>query len=94
MRASVVFVHGLSCSRACRIFPDEGLNPCSLQWQADSYPLLHKVLYCVVIGEHITKNCLAMIYIQFRMVMTCRGCQENMTQSRSKGIYLQTVLFK
>ena len=93
MRASAV-VHGLSCSRACRIFPDQGPNPCSLHWQADSYPLYHKVLYYVVIGEHIIKNCLAMIYTQFRTVITFGGCQENMTQSRSKGMYLQTVLFK
>ena len=33
---SVVVVHGLSCSAACGIFPDWGLNPCPLHWQADS----------------------------------------------------------
>ena len=33
---SVVVVHGLSCSTACVIFPDQGLNPCPLHWQADS----------------------------------------------------------
>ena len=27
---------GLSCSPACGIFPDQGLNPCPLCWQADS----------------------------------------------------------
>ena len=31
--------HGLSCSAACAIFPDQGLNPCFLHWQADSLPL-------------------------------------------------------
>ena len=31
--------HRLSCSGACGIFPDQGLNPCLLNWQADSYPL-------------------------------------------------------
>ena len=35
-RASVVVVHGLSCSMACGIFPDQGSNPCLLHWQADS----------------------------------------------------------
>ena len=30
--------HGLSCSVACGIFPDQGLNPCALHWQADSEP--------------------------------------------------------
>ena len=27
---SVVVVHGLSCSAACGIFPDQGSNPCPL----------------------------------------------------------------
>ena len=29
--------HGLSCSTACGIFPDQGSNPCPLHWQADSF---------------------------------------------------------
>ena len=29
-RTSVVVVRGLSCSEACDIFPDQGLNPCPL----------------------------------------------------------------
>ena len=33
---SVVVAHGLSCSVACGIFPDQGSNPCPLRWQADS----------------------------------------------------------
>ena len=28
--------HGLNCSMACGIFPDQGLNLCLLHWQADS----------------------------------------------------------
>ena len=35
-QASVVVAHGLSCSTACGIVPDQGLNPCPLHWQADS----------------------------------------------------------
>ena len=31
--------HGLSCSAACGIFPDQGLNPCHFYQQADSLPL-------------------------------------------------------
>ena len=30
---SVVVAHGLSCSAACGIFPDQGSNPCPLHWQ-------------------------------------------------------------
>ena len=33
---SVVVAHELSCSAACGIFRDQGLNPCPLHWQADS----------------------------------------------------------
>ena len=29
----------LSCSMVCGIFPDQGLNPCLLRWQANSLPL-------------------------------------------------------
>ena len=39
---SVVVAHGPSCSEACGIFPDQGSNPCSLHWQADSQPLCHQ----------------------------------------------------
>ena len=39
---SVVVAHGLSCSAACGIFPDQGSNPCPLHWQADSQPLCHQ----------------------------------------------------
>ena len=39
---SVVVAHGSSCSVACGIFPDQGLNPCPLHWQADSQPLRHQ----------------------------------------------------
>ena len=31
---SVVVAHGLSCSAACGIFLDQGLNSCLLHWQA------------------------------------------------------------
>ena len=40
---SVIVAHGLSCSAACGIFPDQGSNPCPLHWQADSQPLRHQV---------------------------------------------------
>ena len=34
--------HGLNCSAACGIFPDQGANLCPLHWQADSQPLRHQ----------------------------------------------------
>ena len=39
---SVVVAHGISCSTACGIFPDQGLNPCPLHWKAKSQPLDHQ----------------------------------------------------
>ena len=39
---SVVVAHGPSCSAACGIFLDQGSNPRSLHWQADSQPLRHQ----------------------------------------------------
>ena len=39
---SVAVAHGPSCSAACGIFPDQGLNPCPPHWQADSQPLRHQ----------------------------------------------------
>ena len=33
---SVAVAHRLSCSEACGIFPDQGSNPCLLNWQMDS----------------------------------------------------------
>ena len=39
--ASVVVVHGLSCSAACGIFLDQRSNLCLLHWQVDSLPLSH-----------------------------------------------------
>ena len=38
---SIVGVHTLSCLEGCRIFLDQGSNPCLLHWQADSLPLNH-----------------------------------------------------
>ena len=40
-QASVVAVHGLSCSLECEIFLDQELNPCPLCWQTDSHPPCH-----------------------------------------------------
>ena len=36
---SVLAAYRLSCSAACGIFPDQGLNLCTLPWQVGSYPL-------------------------------------------------------
>ena len=38
----IVVVHGLSCSMACGIFPDRGLNLCLLHGQMDPLPWSHQ----------------------------------------------------
>ena len=43
--------HGLSCPGACGIFPDSGLNPCPLHWQAGSYSLYHQGSPWIVLTE-------------------------------------------
>ena len=40
--ASLVVVHGLSCSVTCGIFLDQESNLCPLHWQVDSKPLDHQ----------------------------------------------------
>ena len=39
---SIAVAHRLSCSVACGISLDQGLNLCLLHWQADSLPLSHQ----------------------------------------------------
>ena len=55
---SVVVAHGPSCSAACGIFPDQGLNPCPLHWQAESQPLRHQgsPLFSFLFYPDVLKN--------------------------------------
>ena len=39
---SVVVAYGPSCSKACGIFQEQGLNLCLLQWQANSDLMCHQ----------------------------------------------------
>ena len=42
VQALVVSACRLICPMACGILPGQGLNPCFLHWQVDSYPLCHQ----------------------------------------------------
>ena len=58
---SIVGVHGLSCSEACGIFPDQGSNPCVLHWQANYLLLTYKgshveVLTTVSVGNPLASS--------------------------------------
>ena len=47
-----IVAHGPSCSAACGIFPDQGLNPGPLHWQADSQPLRHQGSPAVIFNQN------------------------------------------
>ena len=51
-QASVVVAHRLSCSIACGIFLEQGLNLCPLHWQVGSFYFLFifLVFFVVVLG--------------------------------------------
>ena len=49
---SAILAHGPSRSAAFGIFPDQGSNPCSLHWQADSQPLRHQGSPCFTLMNH------------------------------------------
>ena len=77
---SVIVAHGPSCSAACGILPDQGLNPCPLHWQADSQPLhnqgsphyLNIRLYCLFIHLNIPEATL-----QARLFAKCWDTKMN-----------------
>ena len=57
--APVVAAHELTCSSACGIFLDQGLDPHPLHWQADSQPLDHSSFKVTRVEEstsHVTLN--------------------------------------
>ena len=49
---SVTVARGLSCSAACGIFPDQGLNPCPLPWQVDSFFFFFFNLFLAALRLH------------------------------------------
>ena len=61
---SVIVAHGPSCYAACGIFPDQGLNPCPLHWQADSQPLRHQGRPRLIIFDSVT-NTVSFTYTQY-----------------------------
>ena len=39
---SLVVAHGLNCPMLCGIFPDQGSDQCTVNWQAASSPVDHQ----------------------------------------------------
>ena len=66
---SVIVAHGPTCSAACGIVPDQGSNPCPLNWQADSQPLCHQGSpQCGILKRSQYSSC--MILHQFICIQT------------------------
>ena len=68
---SVVVTHGLRCSVACGIFPDQGSNPCPLHWQADSQPLCYQGSPFYVLFNRETEKYSGPRIVQFRDRKKC-----------------------
>ena len=64
MQNSVVVVHGLSCSAACGVFPNQGLSPCLLHWQVNSLPLSHQrnPSTSLITVFWVTRHCLLKVH--------------------------------
>ena len=78
---SVVVAHGPSCSAACGIFPDQGLNPCPLHWQADSQPLRHQgspysSFFVLLISMLLYKYTIIYVFICWRTFVSSFCCYE------------------
>ena len=86
---SVVVTSGLSCSRACGIFQNQGSNPCPLHWQLDSYPLDHQgspriiyFCYCLCFRRQMKKK----ILLQFM--------SNSVLPIFSSGSFMISILFR
>ena len=49
-------MQGLSCSETCGIFSDQGLSPCTLYWQVDSYPLHYQGSLLQIFKKSLTTD--------------------------------------
>ena len=86
---SVVVAHGPSCPAACGIFPDQGLNPCPLHWQADSQPLRHQgspveYFYTNLLGH---KNYQFLFNIYVGAEFLCHGICEYLTLKTMPNVF-------
>ena len=82
---SVIVAHGLSCSTACGIFPDQGSNPRPLHWQADSQPLRHQgspiYLFLKLVSECV-KQLFKYLFIYLLFILTALGLSCSMWDLR------------
>ena len=66
---SIVVTHGLSCSVACGIFPDQGLNLYLLHWQAGTLPLSHQgslQSWLLTLLYHTKNRPVGMVHVSYR----------------------------
>ena len=74
---SGIVAHGPSCSTACGILPDQGLNPCPLHWQADSQPLRHQgsphMAFFFLILSYLWTNSPSLFGIKYDFFISASG---------------------
>ena len=58
--ASEFVTHGLNCSAAYGILPDQGLNLCLLSLQADSQPVDHQGSLCLLFKNYLQRKIILM----------------------------------
>ena len=79
---SVVVAHGLSCSTACGMFRDQGLNPYPLHWQADSFFFFF--FFKLILITLLTFFFLIFIYL-FMAVLGLRFCVRAFSSCGERG---------
>ena len=72
-QAQQVWCTGFSCSSACGIFPNQGLNLCLLHWQADSLPLNHQGSPCSEFYFYFPKTAQPSLYLDkfYKLLFCC-----------------------
>ena len=98
---SVVVAHGLSCSAACGILPDQGSNPCPLHRQADSQPLRHQgspvLTFIKAFFFTYWINCIFLLLYSVNVVNYTFICFLNVKPILNPGInftcYCSTIVF-
>ena len=65
--------NGLSCSAACGIFSDQGVNLCLLHWQADSLLLSHQGSLCSVLIFKSIHTIISQILMKHKLESRLQG---------------------
>ena len=97
---STVVLRRLSCSMACGIFLDQGLNPCLLHWQMHSLPLSHqassihflyKPFFAKIYGFSYENRTISWIFKKAQILRSLGTCMFNPVLVNLKVRYRNTM---